>query len=75
MTCLFQWPAKAKAAGPALGDRRVRTKLVILPKKLGNEWRWLGVEPVWQEFQRYRVCPPEMPAMDVVGWRDIGWED
>lgn len=53
---------------------RVVVRFLLLPKKLNNEWRWLGFECIAQEFQRYRVQRPGMRAMDVVGWRDVAWD-
>lgn len=74
MAAAFHWPERAKPARPKVGDMRVVVRFLLLPKKLGGEWRWLGFECIAQEFQRYRVQPPEMRAMDVVGWRDMAWD-
>jgi hypothetical protein len=75
MSAMFAWPERISRPSPKVGDRRTVNRLLVLPKKLQREWRWLGLEQIVQEFQRYRACPPEMKAMDVVGWRDICWAD
>jgi hypothetical protein len=59
---------------PKVGDRRTIKRFLLLPKKLEGEWRWLGFERIKQEFQRYWAYPPEMRAMQVVGWRAVAWD-
>ncbi len=74
MGALFVW-AKAEPKPPAkVGDRRTVSVFLLWPKCLEGQWRWMGFERVVQEFQRYRVCPPDMQAMDVVGWRSVAWD-
>jgi hypothetical protein len=71
---MFSWAAQPARPRAKVGDTRVVVRFLLLPKKLGGEWRWLGFECIAQEFQRYRVHPPEMRAMDVIGWRDVAWD-
>lgn len=42
---LFSWPARPRAK---VGDTRVVVRFLLLPKKLDNEWRWLGFECIAQ---------------------------
>lgn len=39
----MRWKKKAAAwsTRPVAGDTRVVSKFLLLPKKLGDEWRWL----------------------------------
>jgi hypothetical protein len=74
MGALFVWPESTPGKSPKVGDRRVVTRFLLWPKLLDGEWRWLGFVDIEQEFQRYRVQPPEMRAMDVVGWRSVAWD-
>lgn len=70
---LLRWRGRERIA-PVIGDERVIRRFV-LAKCLGGEWRMLGVERIRQRFSRYRVAPPEMRAMDVVGWLSVAWAD
>jgi hypothetical protein len=48
MTALFSWKARPPKQKKELGQTRVVRKLLLMPKKLGGEWRWLGVEVIRQ---------------------------
>jgi hypothetical protein len=74
MSAIFRWKQRNPLPSPQVGDVRAVVRFLLLPKRLDGEWRWLGFECIAQEFKRYRVCPPEMRAMDVVGWRDVAWD-
>ena len=73
---LFRWPKREPWGGANVGDRRVVTRILILPKCLSGEWRWLGVERVVQSHDRwldYDVLTAH--PISVRGWRDVGWAD
>lgn len=63
----FRWSERSKLSGLEVGDMRVVVRFLLLPKKLGGEWRWLGFECIAQEFRRSR-------AQGGGGWCDVGWD-
>jgi len=70
---LFQWTTKPWG-GAEIGDKRRVLKWVLLPKKLGDEWRWLGLECIEQEHMRWIAHSPAVPrGVSVRGWRDVAW--
>ena len=73
MSAIFRWQGRPSKDRPQVGQFRVVVRYLWLPKRLDGEWRWLGFECIAQQFQRYWSHPPEMPSMQVVGWRDVGW--
>lgn len=71
---LFRWSARKPWGGAEIGDRRIVRKILLLPKCLGGEWRWMGMERVVQEHRRWMTVSPSMPRpFQVRGWRDIEW--
>lgn len=76
MAALFRWPVRARWGGHEIGDARTVTKLLLLPKCLGNEWRWLGFERVIQRHETWKTVSPGSPCpFSVRGWRDKAWAD
>ena len=70
---LFRWIDKPWG-GAEIGDKRRVCKWVLLPKKLGDEWRWLGYECIEQEHTRWTQISPAFPRPTTVrGWRDMRW--
>ena len=51
---------------PEYRDRRKKTKFLLLPKRIGNETRWLVRASYWQ---RYNKIYPQNKK-----WVDISWD-
>lgn len=69
----IRWEARKAWGGAEIGDTRVRRKFLLLPKRLGDEWRWLGVESIVQEHSRWGTVDPTLGVITVRGWRDVAW--
>lgn len=59
MTALFRWQKRPE---PREHQMRVIRKILIFPKCLGREWRWLGREEIRQTYHAW-------------GWMDRQWAD
>lgn len=57
------------------GDTRIRSKFLLLPRFVGNEWRWLE-RARWKEQARI-VCRPNKTGITlrVVEWFPEEWCD
>jgi len=74
MTAIFRWPKGKPWGGAEIGDKRTVWRLLVLPKCLGDEWRWLGWEQVVQEQRSWMAISPRSPRQfPVRGWRDHSW--
>ena len=38
--------------GKKLGDKRLRTRFLLIPKKINGEWRWWETATWQQEYKR-----------------------
>lgn len=78
---MMRWKPRPDKPRPAYGEQRVVRKFIWFPKCLYvvgpgvQEWRWLEVCTVRQEFERWLAHVPEMRAHYVCGWRDRFWDD
>lgn len=72
MGSLFTWAVCPKHQ-PRVGDVREITRLILLPKKLCNEWRWLGRERIVQHFREWTEMDPEGYPLQGSGWVDVRW--
>ena len=56
---------------PKDGEARTITKFLWIPKKINNEWRWLGVESYRQLYAKeyFFASHDDSP----VRWHDINW--
>jgi hypothetical protein len=73
MTALFKWNARPPHRAPKVGDTRTVRKFLLLPRCIGMEWRWLGMEAIDQQAFMERSFPPTWPPMQVLKWRNIRW--
>jgi hypothetical protein len=62
MTALFSWKARPPKPKRQEGQSRVVRRLLLLPKKLGDEWRWLGVELIYQVCMKRYVPFRSIPG-------------
>jgi len=52
---------------PSLGDKRIRTRFLWFPMRVGGEWRWLE-RATWREV-------PRMNVLCVREWHRFAWLD
>jgi hypothetical protein len=50
-----------------VGETRVKTRFLVIPKKINGKWRWLEVATWHDEYDGYR--------WESCGWIDEGDED
>lgn len=74
MSALFKWKSKVRNPDSYIGQERLRVGFLFWPKKLDDQWRWLGFEEWIEEYQQWRDYVPELGSCDVVGWRAVGWD-
>lgn len=68
----MRWFEKEKFGNINVGDIRTVTKFLILPKCIGNEWRWLETA----SYQQMCVMEINHASMDYgmhKEWSDIAW--
>jgi hypothetical protein len=49
MSAMFSWKARRV---PKDGELRVVRKFLWRPRRINNEWRWLGCEQITQKYCR-----------------------
>ena len=70
---LFQWTAKS-CRRLELGQSRVVSKFLLLPKELDGEYRWLGTERIVQYTARkWSHAPEGIGSFMYTGWVDRHW--
>ena len=47
---LFVWQ-DSKKPDPVKGQKRIVLRLILSPRLIAGEWRWLGLEYIEQEYQ------------------------
>ena len=57
-----QWPKE--------GDKRIAERFLLFPKVLDDEWRWLEIAQIHQEYQPVRWMVDVPTLRD---WVDLCW--
>lgn len=60
-------------AKPKAGDKRVKKKFLLLPRKFNNEWRWFSTQEILQLFTDSGT--KTFYDYTSAGWVSIGWND
>jgi len=66
----MRWKKRKKEQQPREGDRRIAEQFLLFPKYLDDEWRWLELTQIHQEYQ------PVYWVVDIAtiwGWEDLHW--
>ena len=71
---LFRW-VRVPRKRAKVGDKRVVSRVLLLPTEIGGEVRWLGIERIKQEAYIGWICAPEMRPYKGLKWRDLAWVD
>lgn len=63
---------------PKENDERVIAGFLFLPKKIGNEWRWMERAKWRQKLVRVPYIPPPgvpgyTPGQTCLDWRPLEW--
>jgi hypothetical protein len=66
-----RWKQKPHPVAPCLGAKRVVSRLLILPRLLGGEWRWLEMADIEQETVSRIFSDPE----GIAKWEGLAWVD
>ena len=73
MSALFRWPTHEQKR-PELGEWRVVSRFLFLPRCLDGEWRWLGRERITQQCgKRWSHAPGGIGSFAYNGWIDRHW--
>ncbi len=72
----MMWHKKHKEPEPKIGDERIVTKFLLLPKCLNGIWRWMECADIVQEYRKHRIASVEYHVYGYyTKWDDIRWVD
>jgi len=66
----MRWKAQKKKQQPKEGDTRIVDRSLLFPKCLDDEWRWLELTQIYQEYRPVRWMV-DVPTL--YDWVDLHW--